>query len=158
MGGAEDSSLNSPGALRNSPGALRLAPGPASPEGSAKAQERAARRSPRETPDGGDGLSAAGQTVCRAPRETPDGGDGISAGTASGKILVLATHNAHKVGELRAILEDTGALGPLRIVAAGGLGVAPPVEDGLTFAANALVKARNAARATGLPAVADDSG
>jgi XTP/dITP diphosphohydrolase len=59
---------------------------------------------------------------------------------------------------LRAILEDAGALGPLRIVAAGDLGVAPPVEDGLTFTANALLKARNAARATGLPAVADDSG
>jgi XTP/dITP diphosphohydrolase len=72
--------------------------------------------------------------------------------------LVLATHNAHKVRELRDIMEEAGALGPLEVVAAGDLGVPSPVEDGLTFAANALLKARHAAAATGLPAVADDSG
>jgi XTP/dITP diphosphohydrolase len=72
--------------------------------------------------------------------------------------LVLATHNDHKVRELRAILEAAGALGPLEVVGAGDLGVPAPKEDGLTFAENALIKARNAAEATGLPAVADDSG
>jgi XTP/dITP diphosphohydrolase len=70
----------------------------------------------------------------------------------------LATHNAHKVRELRAILEEAGALGPLEVVGAGDLGVTPPVEDGSTFAENALKKARHVAAATGLPAVADDSG
>jgi XTP/dITP diphosphohydrolase len=43
-------------------------------------------------------------------------------------------------------------------VGAGALGLEPPVEDGVTFEANALIKARAIARATGLPAVADDSG
>jgi XTP/dITP diphosphohydrolase len=67
--------------------------------------------------------------------------------------LVLATHNAHKVVEL------TRILGPLL----AGIELTPydgpePVEDGETFAANALIKARAAARHTGLPAIADDSG
>lgn len=75
--------------------------------------------------------------------------------------LVLATHNEHKVGELRAILVASGAvpgLVPEDVVGASAFDVAPPVEDGVTFAENALLKARALARATGLPAVADDSG
>lgn len=75
--------------------------------------------------------------------------------------LVLATHNAHKVGELRAILLASGAvpgLEPFDVVGAGAFDVPPPVEDGLTFAENALLKARALCRTTGLPAVADDSG
>ena len=71
--------------------------------------------------------------------------------------LVLATRNAHKVGELRAILADAG----LAVDLAGMdtfPDVADVVEDGMTFAANALKKARAAAAGTGLPAVADDSG
>lgn len=72
--------------------------------------------------------------------------------------FVLATGNPHKVGELQAILGER--LGGHEIVALGD--VAPdapePVEDGIDFAANALIKARAAARATGLPALADDSG
>lgn len=73
--------------------------------------------------------------------------------------LVLATHNRHKLGELRAILRpalpglDLGA-----VVTAPDLGVPDPREDGVTFEENALIKARAVARATGLPAVADDSG
>ncbi len=67
--------------------------------------------------------------------------------------FVLATHNAHKVGELRRILGD--ALGPHELVGYDG---PEPVEDGATFAANALIKARAAAAHTGLPALADDSG
>ena len=67
--------------------------------------------------------------------------------------LVLATHNAHKVDELRRIL---GArLDGIEIVGYDG---PEPVEDGETFEANALIKARAAAAHTGLAAIADDSG
>lgn len=67
--------------------------------------------------------------------------------------LVLATHNAHKVAELRRIL------GPgLQGIELVGFTGPDPVEDGETFEANALIKARAAAEHTGLPAIADDSG
>jgi XTP/dITP diphosphohydrolase len=72
--------------------------------------------------------------------------------------LILATHNEHKVRELGEILDSTGALGPLRIVGAGTLGLGEPTENGTSFQANALIKARYVAQATGLPAAADDSG
>jgi XTP/dITP diphosphohydrolase len=72
--------------------------------------------------------------------------------------LVLATHNAHKVGELRAILADVPGLDPADVVGAADLGAEPPVEDGVTFVENAVLKARALAAATGLPSVADDSG
>ncbi len=73
--------------------------------------------------------------------------------------LVLATHNRHKLGELRAILHPAlPGLDLDAVVTAGDLGVADPVEDGTTFAENALIKARAVALTTGLPAVADDSG
>ncbi|WP_307844101.1 RdgB/HAM1 family non-canonical purine NTP pyrophosphatase [Sanguibacter suaedae] len=75
--------------------------------------------------------------------------------------LVLATHNVHKVGELHAILVGSGALADLGagdVVGADGLGVEAPVEDGLTFADNALIKARALCAVSGLPTVADDSG
>lgn len=67
--------------------------------------------------------------------------------------LVLATHNAHKVEELRRILGDR--LAGFELLGYDG---PEPVEDGDTFAANALIKARAAATHTGLPALADDSG
>ncbi|EAR24246.1 hypothetical protein A20C1_00125 [marine actinobacterium PHSC20C1] len=67
--------------------------------------------------------------------------------------VVLATHNAHKVAELRRILGP--ALDGLELVAYDG---PEPVEDGDTFQANALIKARAASAHTGLPALADDSG
>ncbi len=77
--------------------------------------------------------------------------------------LVLASHNKHKLGELRQILaaeDGTGlpGLNPQEIVSAVDFGAPEPVEDGLTFAANALIKAHALCVATGLPAVADDSG
>ena len=67
--------------------------------------------------------------------------------------IVLATGNAHKVTELRAILEPL--LPGVEFVGYDG---PAPVEDGLTFLANALIKATAANAATGLPALADDSG
>lgn len=73
--------------------------------------------------------------------------------------LVLATHNAHKVGELRAILAPVlPGLDPESVVGARDVDAPEPVEDGLTFTENALIKARALAAFTGLPAVADDSG
>ncbi|MFI7240472.1 RdgB/HAM1 family non-canonical purine NTP pyrophosphatase [Streptomyces qinglanensis] len=71
--------------------------------------------------------------------------------------LILATRNAHKVVELKAILADAG-LEP-DLVGADAFPEVPDVkETGVTFAENALLKAHALARATGLPAVADDSG
>jgi XTP/dITP diphosphohydrolase len=70
--------------------------------------------------------------------------------------VVVATGNAHKVDEIRAILTAAGVA--LELVPMTELGVPSPVEDGDTFAANALLKARACAQATGLPALADDSG
>lgn len=67
--------------------------------------------------------------------------------------VVLATHNAHKVAELRLILGDR--LEGIELVTYDG---PEPIEDGDTFQANALTKARAAAAHTGLPALADDSG
>jgi XTP/dITP diphosphohydrolase len=71
--------------------------------------------------------------------------------------LVLATRNPHKVDELHEILADAGV--DVHLVAASDFPDVPDVaETGETFAANALLKARAVAAATGLPAVADDSG
>jgi XTP/dITP diphosphohydrolase len=73
--------------------------------------------------------------------------------------LVLATHNRHKLSEVRDILAAAiPGLDPGDIVAAPDLGADEPVEDGVTFAENALIKARALAAHTHLPALADDSG
>jgi XTP/dITP diphosphohydrolase len=72
---------------------------------------------------------------------------------APGK-LVIASHNAGKVREIRALLEPYG----IEPVSAGDLGLDEPEETGATFAENALLKAHAAAKASGLPALADDSG
>jgi XTP/dITP diphosphohydrolase len=71
--------------------------------------------------------------------------------------LVLATRNDHKVHELRSILAAAGLEVPL-VGLSGFPDVPDVVEDGLTFEANALKKARAVSAATGLPALADDSG
>lgn len=69
--------------------------------------------------------------------------------------IVVATRSAHKLRELRELL----ALASVDLVSLDELGVpGDPIEDGLTFETNARIKARFAARATGLPALADDSG
>lgn len=73
--------------------------------------------------------------------------------------LVLATNNQHKVEEMRAILAPLLPEVDLSsIVSMSQFDVPSPAEDALTFQANALIKARAVARATGLPALADDSG
>ncbi len=69
--------------------------------------------------------------------------------------VVLATRNPHKVGELQEIL---GVLGLDVELVALPREVPDVVEDGLTFAENALKKARAATAATGMPSIADDSG
>jgi XTP/dITP diphosphohydrolase len=69
--------------------------------------------------------------------------------------LVVATRSHHKLAELRSLLD----LGATALVSLEDLGVEGDVDEtGATFAANASLKARYAARATGLPALADDSG
>lgn len=70
--------------------------------------------------------------------------------------LVLATRNPHKVAELRAILLPL--LPGAQILGTETFDVPEPVEDEVTFAGNALIKARQLAEATGLLALADDSG
>lgn len=68
--------------------------------------------------------------------------------------LVIASHNAGKVREIGDLLEPYGA----DVVSAGTLGLSEPEETGLTFRDNAEIKARAAAGAAQLPALADDSG
>jgi XTP/dITP diphosphohydrolase len=68
--------------------------------------------------------------------------------------VVLASSNVGKLRELSALLAPFG----FDLVAQNTLGVETPPETGQTFAENALLKARHAAAATGLPALADDSG
>ena len=68
--------------------------------------------------------------------------------------LVIASHNAGKVREIRALLAPFG----IEPVSAGELGLAEPDETGTSFAENALLKAHASAQGSGLPALADDSG
>lgn len=68
--------------------------------------------------------------------------------------LVIATHNAGKLKEISALLAPHG----MKCLSAGSLGLPEPAETGTTFVQNALIKARAAAEASGLPALADDSG
>jgi XTP/dITP diphosphohydrolase len=68
--------------------------------------------------------------------------------------IVVATGNRGKLAELSRLLAPTG----IALCAQSELGIEPPEETGLTFIENALLKARHASAATGLPALADDSG
>jgi XTP/dITP diphosphohydrolase len=72
----------------------------------------------------------------------------------AGPKLVLATHNAGKVREVAALLAPWG----FAVVSAGELGLPEPAETEESFLGNAGIKALAAARASGLPALADDSG
>lgn len=71
-----------------------------------------------------------------------------------GKRLVVATHNQGKLAEIAELLAPFG----LEVVSAGQLGLAEPEETETTFVGNARIKAHFAAKASGLPALADDSG
>jgi XTP/dITP diphosphohydrolase len=68
--------------------------------------------------------------------------------------LVIATHNAGKLREIAALLQNFGP----ECISAGALGLPEPPETGATFVENALIKAQAAAKRSGLPALADDSG
>lgn len=68
--------------------------------------------------------------------------------------LLAATHNTGKVDELKALFEPYG----FKVVSALDLGLDEPEETETTFAGNALLKARAAMKASGLPALSDDSG
>jgi XTP/dITP diphosphohydrolase len=72
----------------------------------------------------------------------------------SGSRLVMATHNAGKAREIAELLAPY----KIEVVTAGSLGLPEPEETGDSFAANAEIKAEAAAKASGLPALADDSG
>ncbi|MGV6397606.1 RdgB/HAM1 family non-canonical purine NTP pyrophosphatase [Pseudomonas caspiana] len=67
--------------------------------------------------------------------------------------LILASHNAGKLKELQAMLGDS-----VQLRSIGEFSSVEPEETGLSFVENAILKARNAARISGLPALADDSG
>ncbi len=67
---------------------------------------------------------------------------------------MLASGTAGKLREFSELLGSTGLI----LVRQSELGIEPPPETGMTFLDNALIKARNAARISGLPAIADDSG
>ncbi len=77
----------------------------------------------------------------------------MSLALPRGSRLVAATHNPGKAGELAALLA-----GRCEVVSAAELGLAEPEEPDATFAGNAVIKARAAAAASGLVALADDSG
>jgi XTP/dITP diphosphohydrolase len=70
------------------------------------------------------------------------------------KKIVMATGNPGKIREIARVLDGLG----VEIIAQSEFGVADADETGTTFAENSLIKARHAAAATGLPAIADDSG
>lgn len=73
--------------------------------------------------------------------------------------IIFATRNAHKLAEVQEIL--SGLIGELRVRSIGSaadLDLPEPIEDGVTFAENAVIKARQIVQATKLPAFADDSG
>lgn len=71
-----------------------------------------------------------------------------------GEVLLIATHNAGKLEEMRQLLAPRG----LRVVSAAEKGLPEPEETEDSFVGNARIKAHAAASATGLPALADDSG
>lgn len=74
--------------------------------------------------------------------------------TLSGEKLVIATHNAGKLSEIRHLLEPFG----VSVVSAGELGLDEPIETEDNFAGNARIKAHYAAKKSNLPALSDDSG
>lgn len=92
--------------------------------------------------------------------ETTGSSQAATATAAAPIRLIVATHNEGKLKEIRAVLSQRLGAEAERfdIVTAGSLGLPDPVEDGVTFEENALIKARDVARRTGQAALADDSG
>ena len=86
--------------------------------------------------------------------------DGAAFGVVpAGARVILASHNAKKLRELQRILAAAvPGLDPEQVISSAGIALQDVVEDEVSFAGNALLKARSAAAATGLLAVADDSG
>jgi XTP/dITP diphosphohydrolase len=74
--------------------------------------------------------------------------------TSSSRRVVLATGNPGKIREMETALKSLGLL----VIPASEMGIPEAIESGLTFVENAIIKARNAATHSGLPAIADDSG
>ncbi len=72
----------------------------------------------------------------------------------TGNTLLVATHNQGKLEEITALLEPFG----ITVTGSADHGLPEPVEDGTSFVENARIKAHAAAKATGLPALSDDSG
>ena len=72
----------------------------------------------------------------------------------TGDTLLVATHNAGKLEEIADLIGDHG----IKVIGAAERGLPEPEETGTTFVENARIKAHAAATATGLPALADDSG
>lgn len=97
-----------------------------------------------------------GAVVARGPSDRPGGADrpALPPRRLGPGRLVLASHNAGKLREVAALLVPHG----LQVVAAGVLGLPEPAETADSFLGNAAIKALAAARAAGLPALADDSG
>ena len=72
----------------------------------------------------------------------------------SNKRIVLASNNAGKIREINQLLENSG----IEVLPQAQFDIEDAIEDGLTFVENAIIKARHAAKHSGLPAIADDSG
>lgn len=70
--------------------------------------------------------------------------------------LVLASNNKGKIAEFQHIFEQLAL--PIQVIPQGQLNIADAIEDGLSFIENAILKARHAAKFSGKPAIADDSG
>jgi XTP/dITP diphosphohydrolase len=81
-------------------------------------------------------------------------GGGRGTRRLEGGRLVIASHNKGKVREIAELLAPFG----VEILSAADLGLSEPAETGATFRENAEIKARAAAKASGLPGLADDSG
>lgn len=77
--------------------------------------------------------------------------DWLSQGT-----LVLASNNKGKITEFEHLFEQLNL--PVQVIAQGQLNISDAIEDGLSFVENAIIKARHAAKISGRPAIADDSG
>jgi XTP/dITP diphosphohydrolase len=100
-------------------------------------------------------MRASPSCLSRRARRSPRSAARVAKASGARPRLVVATRSAHKLRELRQLLQLDG----VELVSLDTLGIPDePVEDGGTFETNAAIKARFAARASGLPSLADDSG